>query len=166
MRFPLIRLIVGLLLTMTFTGPPPTVVAQQDTSGLERLEQLQEQFSSEGPQPNSSGEIVHITRRLDRTEVRPGSSFKAVVLLEIQDGWHVNAHQPGLDYLIGTVLDTRQHADLMRSGITYPEPERLSLAFAGEELAVYGGTVPIFLSLRTSEDLEPGTYTLQNTLAA
>ncbi|RKZ37187.1 MAG: thioredoxin [Gammaproteobacteria bacterium] len=64
------------------------------------------------------------------------------VELNIQDGWHINAHQPLQKNLIPTSvsLDKTAAGRYIKS-ISYPKPDYLQLSFQQATLALYQGTV-------------------------
>ena len=115
-------------------------------------------------QPMSSADKVSIEPVLEQTGVLPGTSFRAALVLELEEGWHINAHQPLQEYFIGTDLSMEPHADLLLADTRYPEPYLDNFGFSDEDLAVYEGTVPIFLDIRASEDIAVGTHELKGTL--
>ncbi len=55
--------------------------------------------------------------------------------LDIAEGWHINAHQPLQDYLIGTELLNALNQPL--SDTVYPKAKRAVLGFERSELALY-----------------------------
>lgn len=112
----------------------------------------------------SSGQ-VELETYLSVDEIPVGESFRAAILLDIEEDWHVNAHRPTLDYLIGTEVTMEPSNGFIIAEILYPEPEMYEFAFAGgEELHVYEGRVPVYLDFRTSSNLEPGTYEMTGTV--
>lgn len=115
-------------------------------------------------QPTGSAGKVETEVKLSKNVIPAGDSAKAAVVINIEGGWHVNAHEPTLDYLIGTKLKIDEQAGFTVSGIQYPQPERFTFSFAGEPLDVYHGNAPIFVTLKTSPELEPDTYTLNGSL--
>jgi thiol:disulfide interchange protein DsbD len=115
-------------------------------------------------QPTGSAGKVATEIRLSQNVVPAGDTVAAAVVMNIDEGWHVNAHEPTLDYLIGTELNINDQTGLTVSEIQYPKSERFSFAFAGEPLDVYHGSAPIFVTLKASSKLEPGTYTLDGSL--
>ena len=72
------------------------------------------------------------------------------VRLEIADGWHVNANPASQEFLIPTAVEPAGEGELR--GVAYPTGERLRFAFAGDELAVYGGAVEIRGEVRPGDD--------------
>lgn len=115
-------------------------------------------------QPAGSAGKVETEVHLSQNMVPAGETIDAAVVMHIKEGWHVNANEPTLDYLIGTELKIDEQAGFTVSGIQYPESERFSFAFVEEPLDVYQGDAPIFFTLETSPDLAPGFYTLNGTL--
>lgn len=91
---------------------------------------------------------------------RPGSTVNLVVVLEIPEGWALQAHQPSLPHLIPTVLAVEPAADVQVEEIRYPEPQEKYMAFAKRALAVYTGTAAIVVVLRIAEGAAPGLRVL------
>lgn len=116
-------------------------------------------------QSMSSADKVEVETRLSHSGVTPGSDIKVAVVMDIEDGWHVNANQPLQEYFIGTVLSINPPSELLLSDTRYPEPVLEELDFEEDEMALYYGSVPVFLSFRVSEDAEPGEeYAVEGTL--
>ena len=57
------------------------------------------------------------------------------LVLRIADGWHLNAHRPGPDWLIGAALDGAE--------AQWPEGEEVRLGFSDEAIRVYEGTMKV-----------------------
>ncbi len=117
-------------------------------------------FSGESQaQLRGSSEKVDVGTFLSVESVPAGETFKAAVVLDIAEDWHVNAHRPTLDYLIGTSVSMDPMDGFIIADIRYPEPDEYEFAFAGgEALLVYSGRVPVYLDIRASSNLQPGTY--------
>lgn len=139
-----------------------TVLYAQNRSNP--LGTLQQQFEANSTRPSSSADLVTIETRLARTSAPADQETRAAVVLKIKEGWHVNAHEPTLDYLIGTTLDWGSQPGLMVNQIRYPEPTRLELGFAEETLEVYEGKVPIFLTVRPDASGDSGDRRLRGRL--
>jgi thioredoxin:protein disulfide reductase len=117
-------------------------------------------------QPRSSADTVSVDHRLSLEQVVAGEEFKIAIILDIEEGWHINAHQPIQDYLIGTELKLGFQDHFFLADIVYPQPREYEFSFAkGEVLLVYEGTEHIFMTLRTSSSLDPGHYLLSGTLS-
>ena len=112
------------------------------------------------PLPGSSGNRVTAEVKLSQESFQSGSVAKIAIVLSIEDGWHVNAHNPTYDYLIGTSVELQSMEGVIIADIRYPEGSLLQFGFADDLLRVYDGAAPIFLTLKLSEKIKPGTYTL------
>jgi thiol:disulfide interchange protein DsbD len=102
-----------------------------------------------------------VETKLSVAKVPAGSTFKAAVILKIEEGWHINSSTPTFDYLIGTELEVQQRVGVILTDLQYPKGENLKFAFADEPLNVYAGSPKIFLTLRLSEKMNLGKDTLR-----
>ncbi len=70
------------------------------------------------------------------------------LVIRLEPGWHVNAHEPGRKYLIPTTLEVDPPPQTTVAAVRYPEPVTRTLPFAGDEpLALYEGTFAIDVDL-------------------
>ncbi len=69
----------------------------------------------------------------------------ARLILDIAPGWHLNAHQPGPDWLIGASLDG--------AAVDWPEGREIALGFSDQPLRVYQGRLDLTLDLDPAADL-------------
>ena len=104
--------------------------------------------------------MVDVAVRLPKHGARAGATFEVFVMVYVAEGWHVNAHEPTLKYLIGTTLDVAPREDLRVQAAYYPDPLFRTFAFADDTLAVYEGEIAIILAIRAAEALSPGTHTV------
>ncbi|SMO43173.1 protein-disulfide reductase DsbD family protein [Fodinibius sediminis] len=93
-----------------------------------------------------------------------GEEAQFAVIMDIKEGWHLNAHNPTLDYLIGVDLSIDASSHAIVSDIQYPRPKQMKFAFAQDVLDVYEGTAVILAKLKTPGDLPSGAYSLTGTL--
>ncbi len=94
--------------------------------------------------------------------IRPGDKFKLVVALDVESGYHINAHQPSLDFLIPTSVQFEQVNNILYRETKYPAPEQAKFEFAPDtELSVHQGTVLIVVDAEADKTLEPGQMTLR-----
>ncbi|MCI0707517.1 MAG: thioredoxin family protein [Ignavibacteriae bacterium] len=107
---------------------------------------------------------IQLETKLSVDKAAPGSTIKAAVVMTIAEGWHTNSHTPSEENLIGTALELKPVEGVILSDLQYPHGEDLKFAFSETPLNVYEGTVPIFLSLKLSDKVEPSEVTLAGTL--
>ena len=153
-----------ILLSLVLAGLGRPAYAQADTSAVGSLQALQSQFSVDPSQPSASAEVVDVAVRLPKHGARAGATFEVFVMVYVAEGWHVNAHEPTLKYLIGTTLDVAPREDLRVQAAYYPDPLFRTFAFADDTLAVYEGEIAIILAIRAAEALSPGTHTVESLL--
>ena len=80
----------------------------------------------------STADHVHVAAKVEGDAI--------AVTLTVDEGYHVNAHTPSLDYLVPTDL---AFAGLKPNAISYPAAVHFKPAFAKEALDVYEGNVPL-----------------------
>jgi thioredoxin:protein disulfide reductase len=110
---------------------------------------------------SSSDSKVEVSSKLSTDKAAAGSTFKIAVALKIAEGWHINSHTPTYDYLIGTSLETIQREGVIVTDVRYPSGEKTKFGFAEDSLSVYQGNPVIFLTVKLSEKVRPGTDTLR-----
>jgi hypothetical protein len=80
----------------------------------------------------------------------------------IQDGLHINAHQPRSPYLIPTVLTLHPPAGVRVLGVEYPQAKDYHFAFSPKDaLSVYTGSLHLLVRLRAQQ---PGAFSLPASL--
>ncbi len=116
-------------------------------------------FQIGGP-PNSAGK-VKVEGKLSVDKVPAGSTMKAAVVLDIEEGWHINSHTPTYDYLIGTTLELPQREGVIVTDVRYPNGVTLKFGFADDSLSVYEKSPTIFFTVKISEKMATGRDTLR-----
>jgi suppressor for copper-sensitivity B len=109
--------------------------------------------SATRPAPKASFDV-----RSDRTAYDPGALARIAAVMEIDEGWHVNSHQPSHEYLIPTALELELPAGWRIEGIDYPPGEMQRFAFEDKPLSVYHGSVVIVGSVRIGGEELEGTF--------
>lgn len=111
--------------------------------------------------PATSAGKVKVEGKLSVDKVPAGSTFKAAVVLHIEEGWHVNSHTPTYDYLIGTTLELPQREGVIVTDVRYPNGVSLKFGFADDSLSVYEKSPTIFFTVKVSENMPAGRDTLR-----
>ncbi len=135
-------------------------------SWQEKLKEIEKQFATSPAAAglNTSDSKVQVSTLLSVNKVHPGSQIQAAVILDIQDRWHINAHVPSFDYLIGTELKLAPPEGVQVIEIRYPASKKLQFDFAEEALDVYEGRSPVFVVLKVSRDIEIGAHQINGSL--
>ena len=89
--------------------------------------------------------------------VARGHEFQIAVVLKIRDGYHINARETTLDYLIPTDLKFELPAGFKAGEIAYPKGTLKTFAFSKtEKLNVYTGTVILRVKVTALPDAPLG----------
>ena len=98
------------------------------------------------------------------TTLAPGASGDALVRLQIQNGYHVNANPPSQSYLKPTEIELKPQEGISVEFITYPDPQVKTFAFSETPLKVYEGETNVKLRLLADKTTKPGKHNLSATL--
>jgi len=123
-----------------------------------------QQTGAESGMRLSSANQVNIEILHDRNVIPAGTSARVAVLLNLEEGWHVNSDRPSLDFLIGTRLDVEALEGLRPVSVHYPASTSYKFDFADQPVDVFEGDAPVVVTLRTDENLAPGSYELPSSL--
>jgi len=93
---------------------------------------------------------------LSKKAVLPGEEIRVALQLDIEKGWHINAHKPLETSLVPTEVVLQTDPQFAVGKIHYPEPKRKAFKFSAGELAVYEGKVHIFMDLAVATEASPG----------
>jgi hypothetical protein len=89
-----------------------------------------------------------------------GESGYAVVRLQIQNGYHINANPASFPYLIATELQLPPASGITVSFVIYPEPLTKTFAFADQPLKVYEGDTAVKAMVRATPAAAAGQHNL------
>ncbi|MCI0412678.1 thioredoxin family protein [bacterium] len=112
----------------------------------------------------TSASKVKVSTTVSKDKVSPGDKFDAKVVLEIQQDWHVNAHVPTFEYLLGTDLKLMPKEGIEIADTRYPEAKKLKFAFSPDILDVYSDRVEIVTALKILENAPSGKQSMAGKL--
>lgn len=142
--------IVQLIVLLSF----PCLVAAQSISS-DSLSHIQ-----------GSADVVETDVKLSHKLVPAGTNLRAAIIVNITEGWHINAHRPTLDYLIGTNISIQEKQGISLLGTDYPESQKINFGFADEAISVYEGKIQIFTEFNIPDSLEPGNHSFKGEVKA
>jgi uncharacterized protein len=133
----------------------------------EYLDGAPAKLATAGAGSAAAEQIVSASARLAgdaNAAIAPGREFDAVVTINIQKGWHINANPTGLPEMNPTTLavdpSSEQSARLI--DVTYPAGEAKALGSLGtEKVALYEGKVVMSARLRLADGVKPGPIELK-----
>ncbi len=137
---------------LLFISLPLSMAAQGQTFG--------------GGESGSEGTLSKVSVNVipGQDSITPGSEVQFAIEMDIDEGWHLNAHNPPLDYLIGVELEMATSDQAIISDIQYPKPLQKKFSFAEEILDVYEGKSHVVLKAKNGNNLDEGTHTLEGEL--
>lgn len=92
--------------------------------------------------------------------LRSGGADLRVIELQIAAGWHINAHQLGMELLIPTTVLATRRGQPIELELRYPEPLLLDVSLPEGPLPVYCGSIEIHAKA-LSGDLDGVTFSVQ-----
>lgn len=111
------------------------------------------------PEPKiSSVSVVQVL--VPPIEIEAGKSNEAVVKVNTQSGYHINANPPSFDYLKATELDLQDTPEIFVDYIYYPNPQVKKFAFSEQPLRVYEGETQLKVMLNADKSAPKGPRTL------
>jgi len=110
-----------------------------------------------GAQVARPEDVVTITPALSKTGYNPGETFQAALILDIMDGYHLNAHTLTDPYLRPTSIQVPDDSPVDWPFIRYPEDlEKAGVPVTGLVGEQYHERIVIRLVGRIPEDAEVG----------
>ena len=113
-----------------------------------------------GGEPKAALELA-----ADRTSYAPGYPARVAARIEIEDGWHINSHEPTFEWLIPTRLRLELPEGWPEATVAYPPHEMQTFGFEAEPLAVYDGEVVIVADLAIPEGVTEDAIRIEGVLA-
>lgn len=117
----------------------PTAAADEKVNSKEPLVVLADQ-KEERPKKD---ELVLGRAYLSTDKLPAGGTCQFIVLLDVKDGWHINANPPTHDNLIPTKVTFKSKLGAKLSDPQYPKGHGFKFAGEDSEVSVYEGEVAI-----------------------
>lgn len=111
-------------------------------------------------EPPSINSVDVVKAQPQEATIAPGQSGEVLVLLQITNGYHVNANPPSLPYLKATELELKPAEGISVDFITYPDPLLKKFAFSETPLKVYEGDTQLKVRLKADKKAAPGKHNL------
>ncbi len=111
--------------------------------------------------PANSAQVVTAQAYPSLKPLHPGTVFTAAVVLQIQEGWHVNAHEGLPDGFIPVNLALGAGAPAtLSSPPRYPQGQPESLGGAGQNFPVYEEAVTLYADLELAPNAPQGSFSI------
>lgn len=127
-------------------------------SGCSRPGQDSAQTPSAEPPKISSQTVVSVS--VAPIEIQAGQSNEAIVKINTQNGYHINANPASFDYLKATELDLQDTPEVVVDYIYYPNPQVKKFSFSADALRVYEGETQLRVKLNAEKTAGKGPKTM------
>ncbi len=109
-----------------------------------------------------SSTVVSVRSQLEADSVAAGQAVNAALVLDMEEGWHVQAAQPSEEFLIATELHLAPPDGIRIGPVEFPDPKHI--LFGGQRIAVYGDGAKLRFTVAAAPDLAPGAFELAGDL--
>jgi hypothetical protein len=116
------------------------------TLALSRLG-IAEDLQAELREPGSATRAVQIVVEPSEVTLNPGASATIVITMRIAEGMHINAHEPGAEFLIPLRVQVIG-AEGLEAAVDYPQGVLTAFEGADEQMKAHFGTVAVKVQLR------------------
>src|SRR5687768_10129049 len=111
-----------------------------------------------------SAKVVKVRSGESVYKIKRGGAAQLAVIIEVDDGYHINSSRPAEKYLIPTALKLERMAGLTTSPVTYPKAKMEKFEFSKKPLSVFEGKSVLRFTARVLPSLAPGSQTLKGKL--
>ncbi|NCO36433.1 MAG: hypothetical protein AUJ92_12985 [Armatimonadetes bacterium CG2_30_59_28] len=98
---------------------------------------------------------------LSRDKVHPSEDFKAAVVIEVKEGYHVNADTPAQEYLIATKAQFAPLKGFKLGKIAYPKYVERTFEFSEQPLRVFEGRQSVVVPVSAGAKVPVGKFSLE-----
>ena len=111
-----------------------------------------------------SAKVVKVAPAESVYKVKRGSSVQVAVVLDVDEGYHINSNRPAEKYLIPTTLKIERTAGLITTPVIYPKAKLQRFEFSQKPLSVFEGKAVLKLTARALVSLATGSQALKGKL--
>lgn len=108
-----------------------------------------------------SAKVVKVSPGESGYKIKRGGSVQISVVIEVDDGYHINSNRPTDKNLIPTALKFERTAGLTTTPVIYPKAKLQRFEFSPKPLSVFDGKAVLKLTTRALPSMAPGSRTLK-----
>ena len=131
----------------------------EDGSSRERLAEVERTYTPQAANAKPMHSAAHVSARVEGvpTNAIPGKEYELTLVLEVAEGWHINANPVTFDFLIPTKLTLNKTSALRLASVSYPKGKSYQFAGLEKPLVVYEKTVRIPFRVAVARGATPGS---------
>ncbi len=107
---------------------------------------------------------ITVQTKLSHNKANPGSVLFALLIVDIQDGWHINSANPSDENLVASSVEIQENKVIDSVIVQYPPAMERRFDFSDTPLEVYEGRIRIFVRLKIQKFVRPGSYLIPATV--
>ena len=108
-----------------------------------------------------SAKVVKVTLAESVYKVKRGGSVQISVVIDVDDGYHINSNRPAEKYLIPTSLKVERASGITTTPVVYPKAKLQKFEFSDKALSVFEGKAVLKLTARALGSTAAGSQTLK-----
>ena len=112
----------------------------------------------------SSATVVKVHPGESSYKVKAGAPARLELVLDIDDGYHINSNRPTDKNLVATALKFDRAQGLTLSPVVYPKARMQKFEFSAKPLSVFEGKTPLRFTARALPSAPAGGLTLKGKL--
>ena len=113
-----------------------------------------------------SARVIKVKAGESSYKIKRSGTVQVSVVIEIENGYHINSNRPSDKNLIPTALRIDRTAGLSASPVIYPKAKLVKFDFSPKPLSVFEGKTVLKLTVRALASLTPGSHELKSKLTA
>jgi thioredoxin:protein disulfide reductase len=118
-------------------------------------------FSSSSALAQGSAKVVKVSPGESVYKIKRGGTVQLAVIVEVDEGYHINSNRPAEKYLIPTALKIERTAGLTTTPVTYPRAKLQKFEFSEKPLSVFEGKAVLKITAHALASLAAGSQTLK-----
>ena len=121
-------------------------------------------FFSASVMAQSSSSVIKVRPAESNYKLKQGAATQVGLVVDIDDGYHINSNRPSDKNLIATALKFDRIAGLSTTPVLYPRAKMQKFEFSPKPLSVFEGKVTFKLTARASPTLAAGNHVMKGKL--
>lgn len=120
--------------------------------------------SSAPAMAQTSSSVIKVRPADSNYKLKQGAAAQVGLVVEIDDGYHINSNRPRDKNLIATALKFDRTPGLTTSAVIYPRAKTEKFEFSPKPLSVFDGKVTFKLTARALPTASTGNHVLKGKL--
>jgi len=111
-----------------------------------------------------SGKVVKVSTGESVYKVKRGAASQITVVLDIDEGYHINSNRPAEKFLVATAFKLDPAPGFGSTPVIYPKPKLQKFPFSPKPMSIFDGKAVLRLTLRALPAATAGQQTLKGKL--